>query len=59
MWRFVAGITKFQHFHVHVGSAHYRELFGDIHEQEFLVTTFLMQCLFEAQVEVNFDPAKT
>ena len=57
VWRFVAGITKFQHFHAHVGSAHYRELFGVIHEHELHVTIFLMQCLFEAQVEVNFDAA--
>lgn len=58
VWRFVAGMTKFEHFQPHVGSAHYEELFGVKYAQEFHVSIFLVQCLFEAQVAINFDATK-
>lgn len=58
VWRFVAGMTKFEHFLTHVGSSCYEELFGGLHGQELHVSIFLVQCLFEAQVEIAFDASQ-
>lgn len=59
IWRFLAGLTKFKYLNTHVTtcSINYEEraFFGSVNQlQEFDMSRFLIQCLYEAKVQMNF-----
>ena len=53
VWRFVAGLTKFEHFQGHIMK---HETYGEgtMQEDGIIVTDHLIQCLFEAQTFTYF-----
>ena len=53
VWRFVAGLTKFEHFQGHIMK---HETYGEgtMQEDEIIVTDHFIQCLFEAQTFTFF-----
>ena len=53
VWRFVAGLTKFEHYKGHMDS----DLFIESREDsETRISLFTIQCLFEAQSVDHFSP---
>ena len=53
VWRFVAGLTKFEHYKGHMDS----DLFIESREDsETKISLFTIQCLFEAQSVDHFSP---
>ena len=53
VWRFVAGLTKFEHFQGHI-MKHRTYGKGTMQEDEIIVTDHFIQCLFEAQTFTYF-----
>ena len=53
VWRFVAGLTKFEHFQGHI-MKHETYGNGTMQEDRIVVTDHFMQCLFEAQTFTYF-----
>ena len=53
VWRFVAGLTKFEHYKGHMDSDLFIESRGD---SETEISLFTIQCLFEAQSVDHFPP---
>ena len=52
VWRFVAGLTKFEHFQGHIMK---HKTYGEaMQEDEIIVTDHFIQCLFEAQTFTYF-----
>ena len=52
MWRFVAGLTKFEHFQGHIMK---HKTYGEaMQEDGIIVTDHFIQCLFEAQTFTYF-----
>ena len=58
VWRFVAGLTKFEHFQGHVHVMEYK-MIKDNKTDEITVTGYFIQCLFEAQLFTYFFPPPT
>ena len=52
VWRFVAGLTKFEHYKGHMDS----DLFIKSWDSETWISLFTIQCLFEAQSVDHFSP---
>ena len=53
VWRFVAGLTKFEHYKGHMDSDLFIRSRGD---SETEISLFTIQCLFEAQSVDHFSP---
>ena len=53
VWRFVAGLTKFEHFQGHI-MKHETYSKGPMEEDKIFVTDHFIQCLFEAQTFTYF-----
>ena len=53
VWRFVAGLTKFEHFQGHI-MKHRTYGIGTMQEDEIILTDHFIQCLFEAQTFTYF-----
>ena len=53
VWRFVAGLTKFEHYKGHMDSDFFIESRKD---SETKISLFTIQCLFEAQSVDHFSP---
>ena len=53
VWRFVAGLTKFEHFQGHI-MKHKTYVRGTMQEDGIIVTDHFIQCLFEAQTFTYF-----
>ena len=53
VWRFVAGLTKFEHFQGHI-MKHETYVNSTIQEDRIIVTDHFIQCLFEAQTFTYF-----
>ena len=51
VWRFVAGLTKFEHYKGHMDS----DLFIESRHNETWISLFTIQCLFEAQSVDHFS----
>ncbi len=53
VWRFVAGLTKFHYLDSHAKSS----AFCNYSNDRWYLKTFLIQCLFEAQISLDFESA--